>query len=79
MRGQIRQQRDGDLRAQHGLEPVPAGGEVPVRRGVEEGGRPPLQRGGAGRRGRGGDVEAVHRHHAWRWGWRMGVLGPNPD
>lgn len=68
VRGQIRQERDGDPRPQHGLEPVPV--PIPARPGlaVEERGRPPLQRGGAGRRGGGRDVEAVHRRHAPRIG-----------
>lgn len=74
MRRQIREERDGHVRAQHGLEPVPSPA-IPVPRGVEEGRRPPLQRGGAGRRGGGGDVEAVHRH-----AWRIGVgAKPNPN
>jgi len=65
---QIRQERDGDPRPQHGSEPVyiPAGPSV----SVEERGRPPLQRGSAGRRGGGRDVEAVHRRHAPRIGRR---------
>lgn len=74
VRRQIRQERDGHVRAQHRAEPVPSSSSSsPARRvgiPVEEGPRPPLQRRGAGRGGCRGDVEAVHRRHAPRIGDR---------
>lgn len=74
---QIRQERDGDPWPQEGSEPV----SIPARASVsvEERGRPPLQRGGAGRRGGGRDVEAVHRRHAPRIGRRRNEARPSPN
>jgi hypothetical protein len=70
VRRQINKERDGDPRPQHGGDPIlaaPGGaGLVQNRR------RPPLQRGGAGHRGGGRDVETVHRRHAAR---RIGRAG----
>lgn len=82
VRRQIRQERDGHVRAQHRAEPVPSSSSSsPARRvgiPVEEGPRPPLQRRGAGRGGCRGDVEAVHRRHAPRIGDRSPPPPPQP-
>jgi hypothetical protein len=70
VRHQINKERDGDPRPQHGGEPILA---VPGSAGlVQDRRHRPLQRGGAGRRGGGRDVEAVHRRHAAR---RIGGAG----